>query len=695
MESNFQNNTNIIDDLITKDESDIINFIDQNRNFNYNSKDSNSNYFIQQLIIRNYHKVIRKLLFSTSNLELDVLDKDSRSICYYIIRFNRNEILELVLEKLDNFLGFPYFELKDNQGLYSLSYCISFNNFNFFKKIYNTNKVDIYKKNNIGESIFHLAIKYKRPDIINFLIEQKYNLNQINNNNENLAHYIINYYNQFNTLITKLDITTKESNFGITPLHLICINQPDVINLITINSDNINIVDYYGNTPVFYLLIENHLETFKNIITKHIDIIDFNLKNIDGDTIGHLFIRKNLNQKNLLEKILPKLNLNLQNNQGKTVLHLMIENKLDIEIIKSTPINPFILDNNGNSPLDIVENKKKFIITVAKILSNYLINNKNLASIKWEKECLLKNNCQDKILEYLNSEKKIPLFSQIDTRKIILDNNLPVKQCQYAGIILDNLIGIKFLLDETKINNILEYPLTINKPLVNFYKEIGINLEYKTDFLNIQIYWAYQKLFFPTFIDSDKEIKNLKNFSGFTVIPLGIELQNGGHANVIIINHENKTIERFEPNGSNPPVDFNYNPNRLDTLLQNKFSSLEYKYIKPDEYLPAIGFQYIETLETQSCQIGDPNGFCAVWCVWWAYHKIKNNIDSKILADKLIHKIKLGNYSFKSIIRNFSNKISELRDKYLNLVGLDINQWIQGKYDIKKVNKFIDNLEII
>ncbi|ADO67474.1 hypothetical protein crov440 [Cafeteria roenbergensis virus] len=699
MESIYTNTTNIIDDLIIRDENSILSFIKENKNFNFNSKDSNGNYFIQQLIIKNYYKTIRELLNSISNLELDILDQDSRSICYYIIRFNRTEILDLLLNKLDDYLGFPYFELKDIEGNYSLSYCIIFNNIKFFKIIYNSNKVDIYKKNEMGESIFHLALKLKRNDIIKFLIDQKFNLNQTTKNNENLAHYILTYNIEFAKILTLLNLSDKETNFGLTPLHLICINYPDVLEFIKLDSNNINIVDYYGNTPIFYLLIENHLNIFKNIITNYTNIIDFNLKNIDGDTISHLILEKINNISNLtielLKKILIHSNLNLQNNQGKTILHLLVENKIDLDIISSSIVNPFILDNDGNNILDISTNKKETIIKISKILSNFLQNNKTLAYASWEKECIVKNKCQEKILNYLNLEKKIPPFSQVDTRKIILDNNIPVKQCQFAGINLDILCGLKFIFNETKIHNFLEYPLTINKPLINFFKEIGIDLEYKIDFLNIQIYWAYQKLFFPTFIDSENEIKNLQKTDGFTIIPLGIELENGGHANIIIIDHKNKIIERFEPNGSNPPIDFKYNPHRLDNLLKNKFSILKYKYLPPDKYLPAIGFQFLESLETQSCNIGDPNGFCAVWCVWWAFHKIINNIESKILVEKLIHKIKLENYSFKSIIRNFSTKISDLRDKYLQQIGLDINKWIQGKYNLKLVNQFIDNIEII
>lgn len=689
---NFQNTIN---DLINKDEDDIIIFIKQNKTFNYNSKDYNGNYFLQQLIIKNYYKAIRELLNLDSNLELDIVDRDSRSICYYIIRFNRSEILDLLLDKFDDYLGFPYFELEDKEGLYSLSYSIVYNNLNFLKKMYQSDRIDIYKKNINGESLFHLAIKLKRKHIIDFLIKNNFDFNQTNSNNENLAHYFLNYYLDYKIDLTLFNLESKETNFGLTPLHLISINHPFILNQINFNKTNINIVDFYGNTPIFYLLIENHFEYFNKFIIKNIDLIDFNLKNIDGDTLLHLYLNKQINKDDKLLKLLLKnTNLNLQNNQGKTILHLLVENKIDLNLIDSSIINPYILDNNGENPIDLINDKKSFLLEISRILSSYLNNNTNLATTKWEKNCIIKKNCANKIFEYMIEEKKIPPFSQIDDRKIILDNNIPTKQCQFAGINLDILFGLKFLYNETKIDNFLEYPLTVNKPLVEYFKEIGIDLEYKIDFLNIQIYWAYQKLFFPTFINSDNEIKELKKHN-FTVIPLGIELENGGHANIIIIDHNNKIIERFEPNGSNPPIDFNYNPTKLDLLLQDKFKVLNYTYKKPDDYLPAIGFQFLESLELNSCQLGDPNGFCAVWCIWWAYHKSLNNIDSKILSEKLIHKIKLGNYSFKSIIRNFSTKISEIRDKYLNQIGLDINQWIQGKYNLKLVNQLIDNSKII
>ena len=48
--------------------------------------------------------------------------------------------------------------------------------------------------------------------------------------------------------------------------------------------------------------------------------------------------------------------------------------------------------------------------------------------------------------------------------------------------------------------------------------------------------------------------------------------------------------------------------------------------------------------------------------------------------------IKLDNQSFKSIIRNFSKKITILRDTYLKKYKLDINDWIVGNMKDDTIN---------
>ena len=141
---------------------------------------------------------------------------------------------------------------------------------------------------------------------------------------------------------------------------------------------------------------------------------------------------------------------------------------------------------------------------------------------------------------------------------------------------------------------------------------------------------------------------------------------------------KNHYLERFEPNGKFPPKDLNYNHKLLDSIILNKFRFYdeEIKYFTPYDYLPVIGFQILENYEITKCIIGDPNGFCVILCIWWIYQKltyINYNTTSKNLVIKLINKIKLDNLSFKEIIRNFSNRVVLLRDKYLKMIDKDIN----------------------
>ena len=191
----------------------------------------------------------------------------------------------------------------------------------------------------------------------------------------------------------------------------------------------------------------------------------------------------------------------------------------------------------------------------------------------------------------------------------------------------------------------------------------------------------------------------------FIVIPLGIEVANGSHANIIIIDIVNNTIERFEPNGIHFPRGFYYNPDLLDNILDNKIINLfkkagfiNFKYMKPSNFLPIIGFQMLETIEDSKCnKLSDPNGFCAVWCVWWAEQRLLfPTIEPKILAVELINRIKLANKSFKNIIRNYSINIINIRDEYLHKYNLDINDIINNNYkesDIMNIEK--DILEIL
>ena len=79
---------------------------------------------------------------------------------------------------------------------------------------------------------------------------------------------------------------------------------------------------------------------------------------------------------------------------------------------------------------------------------------------------------------------------------------------------------------------------------------MGINFNYKLDFINSMILWTYQKIFFPEYFDAVIR-KEINNNTKVIVIPIGIETSQGAHTNIIFWNRTKNIIERFEPNGKN------------------------------------------------------------------------------------------------------------------------------------------------
>ena len=268
----------------------------------------------------------------------------------------------------------------------------------------------------------------------------------------------------------------------------------------------------------------------------------------------------------------------------------------------------------------------------------------------------------------------------------------------FTGSTIDILFGIIYLKQSfKKVLTSATKNFNINHALEKYYIENKNKTVRKEDFINFEIIWDGIKLNFPTDIDSILTTFYKNNIYSFLVIPLGIELENGAHSNILILDKERNVIERFEPNGSGFPFNFNYNPKLLDNelfLFFKKYNS-SLKYESPADYLPKIGFQILESLDKNK-KIGDPGGFCAVWCIWYSYMRIKyNTLDSKILVLKLIYKIKEQNIEFKTLIRQFAKNIIDLRDKVLNKNNVDINDWINSTYDKDKFQNIIESIKIL
>ena len=549
-------------------------------------------------------------------------------------------------------------------------------------------------------------------------------LDFVSSHNETFLQMAISYQNyEIIDLLLKKDINinNQESEYGICALHQAIILNDKILckKILKYNEININLQDYFGNTSLIYAVNELNLEIIELLLIQ--PNLNFNLINLEGNTALHiLLLKENININ--LEKFIKYTDLSIQNNLGDTCLFLLIKNNIFLKyenILKIKELNIFIKNLNDIKPFDIIKNNNEILNIIIESYYNQLIKNKNNLLIDWEVWCSNekeknnkeknnkeknnkeKNNkekektCKKKIKDnILNMERSIP---KINDLHINIDSGIYVNYCFYTGSTIDILCGLIFLYNKFKnfgLEIIIDFPLTQHDLLKQYYQNIGISNDFKLDIINFEIVWSFQKIIYPTYFNF--QIKNKIKTAKYIVIPLGIETSFGSHANILFWDVKNKVIERFEPNGSNQPNGINYNPFILDTILFNKFKNFDnnIKYIKPIDYLPIIGFQMLENFNNKCKKIGDPNGFCGVWCIWWIFQKLSNiNIESSNLVSKLIKEIKYNNINFKTLIRNFSKNITDIRDNYLNKFNIDINDWITGNYDDNLLNK-LDKLII-
>lgn len=717
---------NIFDLLQNNKINEFYDIIKKDNNIDLDIKDKNNIFVIQYLINYNQYEII-KYIFDNFSIRIDIINSDGRNLLYFPIKYNFNKLFDLILQKDKINIGISIIDLRDNLGYTGLHYTVIFNNFYCFKQLY-LNNSDIFIINNKQQNIFELCLKYNRNDMLLYLIENEFKKNNYNFYNvkgeslfmlaltlENftILDYLINIPTYMKYIMDK-----QENEYGLTILHQLVITKNNkYINKLFEYGVNYNISDKIGNYCYHYAIIENNYEFLKIILDKD---INYNSTNINGNTILHLFLLnesiKQLNDEkfNFLIKMINNTAINIQNNDGITCLHLIINNKLymderiySILVSGNKNINLFIMDNDNNTIYDKM-NEKLINMTINAYYNKLKQINSDKLTIEWEKYCSSQNlekvikvlnkkqgkdidtYCKDKIKQIILDEKRsIPYYESISftTDNIVFENN-----CFYTGSTIDILFGLIYLHNNfNNVNFIIEYPLSQNEKLINYYQKIGIDYDYKIEFINIEILWSFQKLIYITNFDS-LLINLLSNDEQFIIIPLGIEITEGSHANIIIIDKYNKTIERFEPNGVYSPHNFNYNSTLLDSLLKNKFSDLlsEYNYLTPKDYLPIVGFQMLENINTKCKEIGDPNGFCAVWCIWWCKYRLSNpKVEPKKLAIELIKNIKLSNKNFKIIIRNFSKNIVVLRDDMLKKYNININDWMNNNY----TQEIVDNIE--
>ena len=706
--------------------------INKTEDLDLNIRDNSNNYLIQYIILYNKSDLLNLIL--SKNAKIDVNDSDGRNIIYIPIKYNYLEIIEIILKYEIKNLGISISDMSDTNGLYPIHYCTIFKNLDalkLFKKYKRSfNEIDFF--DNLP---LHYAIKSKEINIFKFILKESNEINFQTKQGETPLLLSCNF-EQIEMLKELLnngaDVNIQDYESELTPLmYSVLINNYEMFNLLIEKSD-ISLQDVNGNNILHYIIYEKNYSLIDVILEKKIDL---DISNIKGDLPLHLLLINFEDTKNNIDKFnfiyfLENTNLNIQDNDGNSCFLLLCINNLwkKLKNLKPKKNYKYLLNNKeGSDALDYIleEEKDEFFEMIALSYLDYIRSRKDIhfnneiynickKEIKYNDYDVLKNyldlnfksnlkkNENDiciKSIKYLLKNKKLKYPEKIKNYCIDLSNfNNKVDFITYTGTTLDILFGLIYLCQNfNNITTTLTTDFIENSDLNNYYLNEKNKKISREDFVNFEIIWDSNKIFYPTSLDFI--INKFKNDAQkkFLIIPIGIELENGSHSNILIYNKDYNSIERFESNGSSFPYKFNYNPIKLDELLRSKFLNIfsDCKYFYPNDFLPKIGFQLLETYDHfKTKKIGDPGGFCAVWCIWYSYMRIKYDmLDNKKLVIKLIQKIKETNISYKNIVRNFAKKIIDIRDKYLLESKMDINIWLNGSYDLNLYNDLILNIK--
>lgn len=740
---NIKDNTNtyLLEYAIIFNQLDIINLL-LDKKVRIDITDDNSRSILYNIIKFSYTDILVLLLekdkTSIGKSILEIKDIDENIPLFYAIKFFNIECVKIILSYTNNFY------IKNLEGDNGLHIAIKSQNFELFKllsKNYNDVKsrnnqgesyLHLIIKHKCYKMLdFFVKENYNKPEFLRVLnfVEYKYNFS--------ILHYI-----SIGLDLISLDILSKygvinlldgniQDNSGNIPYHYF-INNIISLGKITLEMSNnisgineyfkkinfnINLYNIDGNTPshIFFKNINFFYENkFNFLITWIAEKSSMNIQNFEGFSVFFIVIKNNFWKqiKNILIK--KKLDIFIISSDNETIFDYIEKSDYNefLDIIIQSYLNQLSDKKTASGWIDYWDNRCKKIVKFEELNETEIELIKSLSiQITTDKKNDKQNNICYQIIKN-KLDKSIKTF--IETKDIFNLSSFPISYkftkliatyptvivSTFSGSTIDVLSGLIYLTEKfnkSKQNYLMTtIEIIKNKPNVikcknltkNHFKKNMEKTNKVCEIDGFEILWINKNIFFPSNKSNsiDTILKSIcssksEEYNWFC-IPIGIEIAKYSHANYLIIDIKNKQIERFEPHGAFPPIGLNYEPIMLDNILSQFFTDLDlgFEYLKPSDYLPKIGFQVKEINELKSDYIGDPNGFCALWCIWWADLRMSNpdiarNKLVKIVTRELIN----GKYSYKKLIRDYSWYIINIRDKLFVKSNTNINEWINDK----------------
>nr|QFG73927.1 MAG: ankyrin repeat containing protein [Megaviridae environmental sample] len=565
---------------------------------------------------------------------------------------NELKAIELVHDTLD-------INTKDSNNNYLINYAVSFNYHKLLVIILHKHaKLDCIDGE--GKSILYAPIKFNMIEILKTLCEFEYFGIPIYDIIDNDGNTPLMYCCKFNNYMAFETIMTYKPN-------LLLINLQ--------NNNCLNVALFYKREKIALFL----LEKFSYLLLQ---------VNLYENTALHIIIQNNL------IKCIPycRLIVNNYNSSMDTALHYSISLhslKATIELLK-IGANPNIQNFYGKTAIHLILddeyllNKKAYIdILIEKTnLDIYDSNGKTVAKYLFEENYPLDNykynpSLCDKSGKSINSILNKP-DKKYNIKTIHLtSNNDPI----WSGTMLDTFFGLYLIRNHIDVQLYHDNIIT-NINLQKVFNEQGIN-NHVVIFTpsNISMQWI-----FDTFITIQDHIINTNK--RFSCITLGLQNKNGGHTNILIIDHKLREIERYEPHGNNKFINNKFNCSYLDKYISQYLVNIlpNYTYFSPDKYLPTIGLQILEATDIEQQRLSDTDGFCMAWCLFWALHRALNpQINRENLTTYITQSTWRKKLYLKNIIRSFCVKITKERDKFLRSINMNINDIIYKNISDKQM----------
>ena len=484
------------------------------------------------------------------------------------------------------------------------------------------------------------------------------------------------YYEKCNIkgdIINKLCFNISNNKYLIDILEYINIeNQEYICNInecITYLLDNkkFSIVDYMFNKVIYIKFINNGMNSIFNLVSYmgtgvNTGVNEDNRVDTGGNEGNGVIM-------NILINTMTKSNIfKIRDIYNNNLLLLILEKyKLEPSILKNI-INNYnfdIHDNNIYKKNIYLLIKEKYTDLPIKITNQ--LNNKNVSV----RSISLKNILKKTVVGIFNSNL---LHNMIYTTILVKKYKRLILPCieNNKSRKINDINFIKCSNNSSSILNTLEWYKS------NYY-----------DFSNHVIVWNSEDNYI---IDNEllPFIHNNIKKSGIIYVKISIILSkiNIRHANLLIIDTDKKTVERFEPYG-----EIYYDSIlKLDDVLKKEIcDKLEgYKYVITQSY---PGFQSkSDELNEMHVAYGDPEGYCLAWCyLYLELRLIYSNIDVITVINNYIcnnfekdFKFNKNDNKYMIFIRYYSNRLDTLKNNLLkeyNIIYDDIY-----KDDIGNVN---------